>query len=98
MGLSVGASVGGPGAARRSGSRGDAIVTRTGLEGGPVYAIGAAIRDALDADGQCVVDVDLRPDLTVDQLAERLRPPPPEGLRLHVAAPRRRARPGRDRR
>ncbi|MCL3859637.1 TIGR03862 family flavoprotein [Actinotalea sp. K2] len=54
------------------GVRGDAMVTRTGLEGGPVYAIGAAIRDALDADGSCVLEVDLRPDLGVDQLAERL--------------------------
>ena len=53
--------------------RGDAMVTRTGVEGGPVYAIGAAIRDALDRDGRCVLEVDLRPDLTVDRLAERLR-------------------------
>jgi uncharacterized flavoprotein (TIGR03862 family) len=54
-------------------ARGDAMVTRTGIEGGPVYASGPAIRDALDADGRCVVEVDLRPDLTVDQLADRLR-------------------------
>jgi uncharacterized flavoprotein (TIGR03862 family) len=53
--------------------RGDAMVTRTGLEGGPVYAIGTAIREALDADGRCVLQVDLRPDVTVEQLAERLR-------------------------
>ncbi|UZN02866.1 NAD(P)/FAD-dependent oxidoreductase [Cellulomonas sp. S1-8] len=53
-------------------TRGDAMVTRTGLEGGPVYAIGAAIRDALDADGRCVVEVDLRPGVLVEQLAERL--------------------------
>jgi uncharacterized flavoprotein (TIGR03862 family) len=53
-------------------ARGDAMVTRTGLEGGPVYAIGAAIREALD-DGACVLEVDLRPDLGVEQLAERLR-------------------------
>jgi uncharacterized flavoprotein (TIGR03862 family) len=53
-------------------SRGDAMVTRSGIEGGPVYATGAAIRDALDADGRCVLEVDLRPDLTVEQLATRL--------------------------
>ncbi|WP_407345520.1 NAD(P)/FAD-dependent oxidoreductase [Pengzhenrongella phosphoraccumulans] len=53
--------------------RGDVMVTRTGLEGGPVYAIGAAIRDALDGDQPCVLEVDLRPDLTVDTLADRLR-------------------------
>ncbi|MGV8979051.1 MAG: NAD(P)/FAD-dependent oxidoreductase [Cellulomonas sp.] len=52
--------------------RGDAMVTRTGIEGGPVYACGAAIRDALDTGEPCVLEVDLRPDLTVDQLADRL--------------------------
>ena len=54
-------------------AHGDAMVTRTGIEGGPVYAIGAAIRDVLDADGRCIVDVDLRPALSVDQVADRLQ-------------------------
>ena len=53
-------------------TRGDAMLTRTGLEGGPVYAAGAAMREVLDAQGRCVVEVDLRPDLTVAQLEERL--------------------------
>jgi len=53
--------------------RGDAMVTRTGIEGGPVYAIGAAIRDALDTGEGCVVEVDLRPDRTVEHLTERLQ-------------------------
>lgn len=53
--------------------QGDAMVTRAGIEGGPVYAIGAAARGALDAAGTCVLDVDLRPALTVDQLADRLQ-------------------------
>ncbi len=53
-------------------STGDAMVTAAGLEGGPVYAVGVAIRGALEADGRCVLEVDLRPDLTVDQLADRL--------------------------
>ncbi|HEX5332190.1 MAG TPA: TIGR03862 family flavoprotein [Cellulomonas sp.] len=57
----------------QQGVRGDAMVTRSGIEGGPVYASGAAIRDALDADGRCALEVDLRPDLTADQLADRLR-------------------------
>ena len=52
--------------------RGDAMVTRTGLEGGPVYALGAAIRAGLDADVTCVIEVDLRPDLTHERLAARL--------------------------
>lgn len=51
--------------------RGDAMVTGTGLEGGPVYAVGAAIREALDA-GSCVVTVDLLPDRSSADLAQRL--------------------------
>lgn len=51
--------------------RGDAMVTRTGLEGGPLYAVGAAVRAALDAGG-CVLEVDLRPDTPAERLAERL--------------------------
>lgn len=54
-------------------ARGDAMITGTGLEGGPVYAVGAAIRAALDAGAPCVVEVDLRPDLTDHALTERLR-------------------------
>lgn len=53
--------------------RGDAMVTRTGVEGGPVYAIGAALRHALDVGGRCVLEVDLRPDLPLDRLTARLR-------------------------
>uniref|UniRef100_UPI0035622D76 TIGR03862 family flavoprotein n=1 Tax=Actinotalea sp. TaxID=1872145 RepID=UPI0035622D76 len=53
--------------------RGDAMLTRTGIEGGPVYAIGAAVRAALDAEGRCTLRVDLRPDRTRDQLEARLR-------------------------
>lgn len=53
-------------------SRGDAMVTRTGIEGGPVYAIGAAIRDDLETDGRSVIEVDLRPSLSHEQVAERL--------------------------
>lgn len=65
----VGLTVRGAG---RSAVRGDAMVTRTGIEGGPIYALGATIHDALDA-GACVLEVDLRPDLSTDQLAAKLQ-------------------------
>ncbi|WP_412867504.1 NAD(P)/FAD-dependent oxidoreductase [Cellulomonas sp. 179-A 4D5 NHS] len=64
---------GSPGAGTSRTVRGDAMVTRSGLEGGPVYALGAAIREALDADGRATLEVDLRPDHTARQLADRLR-------------------------
>ena len=52
--------------------RGDAMVTETGIEGGPVYAHSAAIRETLDRDGRCAVAIDLHPDLTIDVVSQRL--------------------------
>jgi uncharacterized flavoprotein (TIGR03862 family) len=52
--------------------RGEAMVTRYGLEGGAVYAVSAALRDALERDGSATLTVDLRPDLTIEALAGRL--------------------------
>ncbi len=53
-------------------ARGDAVVTRTGLEGGAVYALSRELREALDAGDPVTLTVDLRPDHTVIQLADRL--------------------------
>jgi uncharacterized flavoprotein (TIGR03862 family) len=52
--------------------RGDAMITRYGIEGGPVYAHSAVLRDAIARDGECTMTIDLHPDLAVDQLIERL--------------------------
>jgi uncharacterized flavoprotein (TIGR03862 family) len=56
-------------------ARGDAVVTREGLEGGAVYALSAALRDAIGRDGRAVLEIDLRPDQTVGQLTARLAIP-----------------------
>jgi uncharacterized flavoprotein (TIGR03862 family) len=53
-------------------ARADAMVTLTGVEGGPVYALSRPIREQLDRDGRCVLEVDLHPDQTVEQLTIRL--------------------------
>jgi hypothetical protein len=50
---------------------GDAMVTTRGLEGGPVYALSPALREAL-SHGSARLSIDLRPDLDVDALAQRL--------------------------
>ena len=55
--------------------RGEALVTRTGLEGGGIYALSAPIRAALDATGEAMLHIDLRPDLTVGALTEKLGAP-----------------------
>lgn len=53
-------------------ARGEAVITESGLEGGAVYALSASLRDAIAAQGSARLTVDLRPDLTREQLAQRL--------------------------
>jgi uncharacterized flavoprotein (TIGR03862 family) len=55
--------------------RGEAVITGYGLEGGGIYALSAALRDAIARDGQAVLELDLRPDLAEDQLARKLSRP-----------------------
>lgn len=52
--------------------RGEAMITRTGLEGGGVYAVSACARDDIAASGTAVLYIDLRPDLTRNTLIRRL--------------------------
>ena len=52
--------------------RGEVLLTARGLEGGVVYALSARLRDAIDADGEARVSIDLRPDRSVAEIAARL--------------------------
>ncbi len=42
--------------------RGEAMITRRGLEGGGIYALSAPLREAFAAAGETTVSIDLRPD------------------------------------
>jgi uncharacterized flavoprotein (TIGR03862 family) len=55
--------------------RGEAVITRTGLEGGAVYALGASIRQALMAAPSTTLILDLRADLTLEALASKVDGP-----------------------
>ncbi len=52
--------------------RGEAVITAAGIEGGAVYALAAPVRDAIASDGSALLHVDLRPDMAMASLAERL--------------------------
>lgn len=52
--------------------RGEAIVTRSGIEGGAIYALSAELREAILRDGQTAVGIALRPDLGTDELTAKL--------------------------
>jgi uncharacterized flavoprotein (TIGR03862 family) len=53
-------------------ARGDIVVTRGGLEGGPVYALSSRLRRAVAKGGATIVRVDLRPDTSASILARKL--------------------------
>jgi len=52
--------------------RGEALITRNGIEGGAIYALSAELREAVQQSGQATMHIALRPDLAVNKLAERL--------------------------
>jgi uncharacterized flavoprotein (TIGR03862 family) len=52
--------------------RGEAMVTRTGIEGGGIYALSSVLREAVIANGQAVMQIALRPDLSADDLMTKL--------------------------
>jgi len=52
--------------------RGEIILTRYGMEGGPIYALGPIIRTHLKRAGEARLSLDLKPDWSRQQLAERL--------------------------
>ena len=55
--------------------RGEAVVTRTGIEGGAVYALSADLREAIIRSGQVTLHVALRPDLETKDLIAKLSAP-----------------------
>jgi uncharacterized flavoprotein (TIGR03862 family) len=55
--------------------RGEAMVTRYGLEGGALYALSAPLRDAVEAEGSATVTIDLRPEMSVGEVTARLAKP-----------------------
>ena len=55
--------------------RGEAIVTRSGIEGGAIYALSAELREALAHAGHLTLQVALRPDIEMKELIARLSAP-----------------------
>jgi uncharacterized flavoprotein (TIGR03862 family) len=55
--------------------RGEAIITRTGIEGGAVYALSAELREVIAATSEATLLIALRPDLAAGDLAKRLSAP-----------------------
>src|SRR3954452_1401107 len=56
-------------------ARGEAVITKTGLEGGGIYALSAPLREAIAAGGEAILHVDLLPDVAIAVLEQRLAVP-----------------------
>jgi uncharacterized flavoprotein (TIGR03862 family) len=56
-------------------ARGEAVITRTGIEGGAIYALSADLREAIADKGQATLRVALRPDLDMNVMIARLSAP-----------------------
>jgi uncharacterized flavoprotein (TIGR03862 family) len=55
--------------------RGEAVVTRIGLEGGAVYALSSSLRDTIKQDGSAILSIDLRPGIDAGNLEASLSRP-----------------------
>jgi uncharacterized flavoprotein (TIGR03862 family) len=55
--------------------RGEAMVTREGLEGGAIYAMSAPLRDEIARSGNALLHIGLRPDISTADLLSRLSAP-----------------------
>jgi uncharacterized flavoprotein (TIGR03862 family) len=55
--------------------RGEIVLTQTGIEGSPVYALSAPLREEIRAHGSAVLFVALRPDMSTPELTARLSAP-----------------------
>jgi uncharacterized flavoprotein (TIGR03862 family) len=72
--------------------KGEVLVTRTGLEGQAIYAISGILRDAIASRGPVAIQIDLRPDLDLQEVAARLGARPraeslANGLRKALSLP-----------
>jgi uncharacterized flavoprotein (TIGR03862 family) len=55
--------------------RGEAMITRSGIEGGAIYALSAELRDAIGSSCQATLRIALRPDMQISDLIARLSVP-----------------------
>ena len=55
--------------------RGEAVITRNGIEGGAIYALSAHLREAVVESGQATLHIALRPELEMSDLIARLSAP-----------------------
>ncbi|MFT6332692.1 MAG: putative flavoprotein (TIGR03862 family) [Lentimonas sp.] len=53
--------------------KGEIMITKQGIEGGAVYALSAVLRESIASEGKAVLHLDLRPEMTIAVLAQKLQ-------------------------
>ncbi|SDQ99322.1 hypothetical protein SAMN02787020_2379 [Brevundimonas sp. 374] len=56
-------------------ARGEAMIARYGIEGGAIYALTTALRTTVETAGRAEIQIDLKPDVAVGKLTDRLSKP-----------------------
>ncbi len=64
--------------------RGEAVVTTEGIEGGAVYALSAALREAIAAERFATLTIDFKPDVSEAALAARLIRKPGQSVSTYL--------------
>jgi hypothetical protein len=55
--------------------QGEIMITKTGVEGGAIYALSAQLREEIIANGSALMKLDLSPNLSPEQLQKKLEKP-----------------------
>jgi uncharacterized flavoprotein (TIGR03862 family) len=55
--------------------QGEIMITSKGVEGGAIYALSSALREEINKNKSAVLYLDLKPDLSLEALTERLKKP-----------------------
>lgn len=58
---------------RNQSQQGEAMITASGIESGVIYALSSYLRDAIEKNGSTEIYLDLRPGMTAEALAEKLK-------------------------
>jgi len=54
---------------------GEFIITKNGVEGSAIYAISSLLREEINDNGEANLILDLKPDLTIEEILKRLKKP-----------------------
>ncbi len=53
-------------------SRGELVIKAYGIEGSGIYMLASSVRDAIESSGKTIVEIDLLPDLSAEEIRKRI--------------------------